>query len=311
MNNKIHEVDPDGDVMLILKSPNAPFAVWDDVELTNAGPSPPKLRAMKKKENKIKKRECKAHFAMFGSVDPGHGPQASPEHESDIEDSEGSLIIEDLSNLENIPAEELPEATEGSIPADVSVLEAHEDLLDNTEPATLDKDSSTSPAPHLVSDSGEEIRFRLSSKHLVLASTYFRKVLSGSWKESISSPDSCYIVGATEWDSEAMLVLMNIIHGWAQRVPRSLNLEMLSKVAVLVDYYDCHEVVALHVECWIRQLDGKLPRKDDRDMILWLWVSWAFQCESIYETITKVALMECKGPLDTLGLPISQRAVGE
>lgn len=40
-----------------------------------------------------------------------------------------------------------------------------------------------------------------------------------------------------------MLILMNIIQGRNRSVPEIINLEMLARLAILVDYYDCHEVL--------------------------------------------------------------------
>ncbi|KAH8655654.1 hypothetical protein BX600DRAFT_385449, partial [Xylariales sp. PMI_506] len=146
--------------------------------------------------------------------------------------------------------------------------------------------------------------FKLSSMHLKLACVYFKKMFQRSWKESSVFIDGYYTVTASEWDAEALLILMNVIHGRSRNVPRSISLEMLAKIAVLVDYYKCYEVVEFHVENWIQELSRSLPNEYNRDLVLWLTVSWVFSHAILFKAITKVATKESKGPLQTFGLPV-------
>lgn len=39
-----------------------------------------------------------------------------------------------------------------------------------------------------------------------------------------------------DWDADALLILMHIMHGQTRRVPRSVSLELLAKIAVLPDH---------------------------------------------------------------------------
>ncbi|KAG5989150.1 hypothetical protein E4U52_005865 [Claviceps spartinae] len=106
-----------------------------------------------------------------------------------------------------------------------------------------------------------EVQFRLSSRHLALASPVFKTMLNGTWKESAAPSDQSkksakprkppkkdsdsstrYDLTATEWDDEVFLMLMNIIHGRNTLVPLSIDLTTLVKLSVLVDYYQCQEV---------------------------------------------------------------------
>lgn len=123
-------------------------------------------------------------------------------------------------------------------------------------------------------------RFRVSSRHLSLASPVFSQMLNGPWKDArnlastntsasatvdgttadktvapvSSSSDSTpprREIEASEWDTDATVILMDIIHGHFSQVPRSLSLVMLAKVAILVDYYKCHEIVSVFSGLWI------------------------------------------------------------
>ncbi|KAH8742305.1 hypothetical protein F5883DRAFT_671819, partial [Diaporthe sp. PMI_573] len=154
-----------------------------------------------------------------------------------------------------------------------------------------------------------QLQMRLSSSHLRLASNYFKRMWNGPWKENSTGPDHCS-VEAEDWDPAALLIVMNIIHGHNRSVPRTVSLEMLAKVAMLVDYYECHERVELFSAIWIENLRHQLPKTYDRDLVLWLLVSWVFSQANIFKLISKIALMECRGPLQTLNLPIPATVVG-
>ncbi|KAK7931237.1 hypothetical protein PG985_001949 [Apiospora marii] len=163
---------------------------------------------------------------------------------------------------------------------------------------------STSPPRADQSWNQADIRMRLSSRHLILASTYFKKMLLGSWRESTGVSGSSHLVDAEGWDENALRILMNIIHGRTRSVPRFVSLETLAKIAVLVDYYECHEVVELVIPIWIDRLKWRLPQECCRDLVLWCLVSRVFSQADLFQTVTKTAVNKCKGPLPALDLPI-------
>jgi hypothetical protein len=159
-----------------------------------------------------------------------------------------------------------------------------------------------------------EIRLRVSSRHLTLASHYFATALNGPWREAApASTDLSRQIFADDWDPEALLILMHIIHGRNRQVPRLIDLELLAKVAVLVDYYKCYEAVELFVELWLQELKGKLPLPNQvcRELILWLCVSWVFGDADLFTSVTSIAVRYSQGPLETLGLPIPESVVGK
>jgi hypothetical protein len=96
----------------------------------------------------------------------------------------------------------------------------------NTEtieiPRASDNEStiSVSPSPP------PELRFKVSSKHLTLASQRFKKILTGDYKEANLAQVTIGV-----FDSEALKILLNIIHGKNSNVPRSLSLEILAKIS--------------------------------------------------------------------------------
>lgn len=228
MEEPLHVLDPVGDIILVLRNPNAPFAVWDEWEGVGSSES--------------------------ASATDEDNPPSPP-------------------------------------------------TLFGDEPAPADDE--------VEPEQPSKIRFRLSSRHLSLASRYFEKQLEAPWKDdSAVSSCGCYYIYADDWDAEALLALVQIMHGRNRSVPRSLNLEMLAKIAVLVDYYECHEAVEVFSEIWFKALESPLPTQSNRDLILGLVVSWVFKQADVFETVTARAMQQCKGPLPTLDLPIPKSLVG-
>lgn len=156
-----------------------------------------------------------------------------------------------------------------------------------------------------------QVQMRVSSSHLTLASPYFKRVIRGDWKEGHSiRSDGRLHLSLLDWDPDAVLILMNIIHGHTRSVPRSVSLEMLAKIAVLLDYYQCFEVAEVFTEMWLNRLEEELPATYSRDLILWIWISWVFRRPERFKVGTVTALKQCRGPIQTLGLPIPTSIVG-
>ncbi|KAK8867596.1 hypothetical protein PGQ11_006174 [Apiospora arundinis] len=270
MASRCHELDPDGDVELILRNPDAPFAEWDENPhakyMLNFLETPIPVSTQVSEEAARRPNEktggrSKATIALFKSLDPGN------------------------------------ESWTAQTPLDPEVPEP--------EPVSEEVETVSSESRNASNiDDDVEVRMRLSSKHLILASAFFKKMLQGPWEESRT-----HSLEASDWDAEALLILMNIIHGRHRAVPRSISLEMLAKISVLVDYYRCHEVVELFATCWILDLRPSLPRKYGRDLTLWLLISWVFSQEDLFKTLTKVAIRETAGPLQTMNLPIPHHLV--
>lgn len=186
--------------------------------------------------------------------------------------------------------------------------------------ATIGKvERLTSPNGRLpdvhVTSKAESIKYLLSSRHLALASRYFASMLKWNGKEaSTRTIDGLHYVDASGWDAQAFLVVMKAMHGKFRGISRCVDLEMLAKVAAIVDYYDCHESLEPLSTIWIEMLSraSPLPKTCDRDLLLWLLVSFVFRNEIIFQHITKTAIRETKGLLPSLDrLPIRSSITGE
>lgn len=173
------------------------------------------------------------------------------------------------------------------------------------DPAAPASESTKDKSP----SSASSITFLVSSHHLKSASSVFRAALTGPWVESTRTKDGRHQIPAEDWDVEALLVVLNIVHGRNNRVPKTVTLE-LCKISVLVDYYHLSEAVRFSKRFWIDGLRASVPKTYGRELILWLCVSWVFQSSSIFQAVTETAIRESPKPVSALQLPISAAVVG-
>lgn len=182
-------------------------------------------------------------------------------------------------------------------------------LEKSTENRPTDASSNDSPDNEPKEEDPEEkpqgIRIRVSSKHLALASPYFKRMLGPNWEEGKSlRATGTTSITATDFDLDALLVVLNAMHGRQDHLPRKLSLEMLANVAVVVDYYQCHGVVDMAKELWINNLKPSFPTTYTENATLWIWVAWVFSAAEEFESATTLAIRQCPGPFSPLGFPI-------
>ncbi|KAK2602753.1 hypothetical protein N8I77_009260 [Diaporthe amygdali] len=290
-----HDLDAGGDVLLTLQNPNEPFAVWGEDEHWELPRPPPP----------VPKSE---HLSGYRLFDPAwiETEQAEPVDQFAFGD--------DAPVVEEVPADQFETFQQDmpEVPVEPQVLVGLSNLSVEQAPEASEV-SETAGARQMLSEDDEvvsnevsQVRFRLSSRHLILASSYFRAMLTGPWEENASRTESFYNVSATDWDEDALQILMDIIHGNSQKVPRSISLELLAKIAVLVDYYKCHDVVRFFSDTWIETLrnEGGVTQEYCRDFVLWLFVSHVFAQPETFRNLTFVAVQQTRGPLRMLGLPM-------
>jgi hypothetical protein len=148
------------------------------------------------------------------------------------------------------------------------------------------------------------VRMRLSSRHLSLASRVFRKTIDEQWTEQLIVGERPNTITTADWDAEAFLIVMNIIHGHHRVVPRLISLDLLGKIAIIVDFYECHEATEIYIDIWISNIMEGLPSSYGRECVLWLSVSWVFSRANEFEEMTALATKGCEGLVETMGLPL-------
>lgn len=151
-----------------------------------------------------------------------------------------------------------------------------------------------------------QVRMLVSSRHLTLASPVFRTMLDGPF-EKVYLASGRQQITASDWDVDAMVILLDIIHGHNKAVPRSLKLPTLARIATIVDYYECHEIVEVFGEIWLLSSeDGWDTGALGLGSMLWLLVAWTFSHAEMFEEMTRMAILESKGPIEVVDLPIPE-----
>ena len=157
----------------------------------------------------------------------------------------------------------------------------------------------------------EMFHVRVSSKHLILASPVFKRMLQPSFKEGqqLSSQGHTELPLPDD-DPAALLVLLHLIHGRIRKVLRTVELGMLTNLAKQVDKYELLETTEMIKDHWIQGLESDIPLSFTNDLLPWMCISWVFRKPEIFSKVTKVAQLESEGILEANQLPIPQSVLG-
>jgi hypothetical protein len=300
----IHEIDPDADTLIVLRNASTVFAPWYKNEKGQAQ-SQMNLDATDDNAYSLVKsfKKKKAKKTSMGARAPNglHADGEYPEKFLRVVFSNTIIVNNDIvAPNAGIEQGMVPESMVGASAV------AHDTLNTPSPKRKPEKDEM----PEIVG-----IHFHVSSRHLMLASPWFKRAMTKEgWSESNrSDEDGLFHITADDWDAEAFLILLNIIHLRNRKVPRKISLEQLAKIAVLVDYYECGEVLEMFTDMWIESLEASatIPSVYCRDLVLWIWTSWVFDLSDQFERATAVAIKRTEKTLSTLDLPIPNMVIGK
>lgn len=296
-------LDPIGDLIVIIQDPN-------DEELeTGIVLNPP--NRVKKKTNAAERRRMRRRELFKDQKPDAILADNKIVHEDGLAlegDGETSLstLGEGMNNLEEL-----------NLTRDVGRADIVEDnATQSANTLGPNKKDFLDPMQPDVTDEPKVAQFRISSSHLRLASSQFRHSLSSAYrgpkKEQFSLEDGtiCDVLRTEQWDPNAFLILLRIVHGHNRQVPGSVNIDTLGKLAILVDYYECHERVELFARHWIEALKGDIPVAYGKTAILWLAVSWVFMEKSIFKRMTEIVLKHSSCPFEADMLPLPPILIG-
>ncbi|KAG4265033.1 hypothetical protein FPRO04_00684 [Fusarium proliferatum] len=167
----------------------------------------------------------------------------------------------------------------------------------------------TPSTPKVTTPPEDEVRLRVSSRHLILASRCFRSSLDGPWSE-VSTTSSFFgkplrQVMAWDWDAVAFAIVLDIVHGRHGAVPRIVDLQLMAHIATIVDFYGFYEAVEIFSEVWYKNICIELKDEYCRETLMWLSVSWVFPNQEPFDRATRAILKHMEGPQpSTDNLPI-------
>ncbi|XP_014558706.1 hypothetical protein COCVIDRAFT_35998 [Bipolaris victoriae FI3] len=148
--------------------------------------------------------------------------------------------------------------------------------------------------------------YQVSSAHLITASPKFGSELLSS-RDDQKDSSSLHHIKCSDWDPEAFEILLNTLHTRYRRVPKQLSLEMLAKIAVMVDHYKCWEAFELISQTWIRHIRvcHPMPQTYSCDLMLWMLVTWVFKLPKEFTRATAIVLRQCtESKIQDMGLRI-------
>ncbi|CAG8879476.1 unnamed protein product [Penicillium salamii] len=356
MNPPNQVIDPDGEVIIILRNADCPFAQpfentatgkASDIpleihnglrstetlfnfstfrfELPEQSQPPPEEKAMNSKGKKKKRKKERKYGETQTALDEYAAFEPAAEEESAaFEPTAEESAVEETATVE--PTSEEPTAEEPTAEeptAEEPTAEEPTAEEPTAEEPTAEEPTAEEPTaeePAAEESAAEEsaaefgtldyVRIQVSAKHLTFASSVFKKILTGGWKESITYLQKGSVeITAESWDTEAFLILLRAIHGQYYYIPRKLTLEMLAKVAMIADYYECKTALYIMKDIWIDNLKEKIPRTVSRDLILWLWIAWVFQLHSQFKISTLIAMSRSDDWVVSFGLPIPANVI--
>lgn len=316
------------DTILLLKNPGLVFAEWtqpvppNEVEIAEEEAIRSLLtrRKLNKKEQKLLKKRLASGSSRHSSHEPVIDNQGFAASQALLaENGESSSATATRLNgrsegMEQDLSEVGPSEIQHTFPVPEMVEPGSGNGNDLSSVIMID-DSAAGAVPQAMTEPEEEgIRFQVCAGNLKSASPWFNRALNKDvWMESSRNPeDGWFRITAQDWDEEAFVILMNVLHLRNHKVPRTLTLQMLAKFALLVDYYECNESVDLAVSIWVADLRVKapIPKTYCRDLILWIWISWTFKLSDLFKQATAVTIRQSTEPIHNLGLPIPVRITG-
>ncbi|CAI7658096.1 unnamed protein product [Penicillium crustosum] len=342
MNQPTHIIDPDGEVIIILRNADPPFAQALDHMVTGGTlpesghclqgpdeaieplpeaiePLPEVIEPPQRLSRKVKMKNKKGKKLRVIRTPPAE-PAVEPEPEpAPMEEPEPAEPEPELAEPAPEPAEPEPEPAEPEPEPAEPEPEPAEPEPEPAEPEPEPAEPEPEPAePEPAVDEeickpldGNCFYIQVSAKHLTLASPVFKRILTGGWKESIAYLQKSSVeITADSWDIEAFLVVLHAIHAKNKRIPQKLTLEMLAKVAVIADYYECKESLYIITDIWFNSLEERIPTTYSRDLILWLWVSWFFQRPSQFKESTSNVISCSENHISGWKLPIPDKVIG-
>ncbi|KAI8670095.1 hypothetical protein NCS56_00813400 [Fusarium sp. Ph1] len=149
--------------------------------------------------------------------------------------------------------------------------------------------------------------FKVSMKHLTLASPRAKKMFGGNYTEAQPDAD-----GLRRWtfgpifDPAAFEIVMNAIHGYTHKMPWTVTLETLAKISAIVDDLDCAQSLWFFAKTWIAELDTHM---NDDNVRWWMLISFVFDEQEQFYSATLDAILEGDGPFDARGLPIRPKII--
>lgn len=184
-------------------------------------------------------------------------------------------------------------------------------ILPCVEEAVGAEDDQNTPSK--VTQNRSEFHFKVSMKHLQLASRRAKAMFTGGYKES----KPMEVDGLRHWafepmfDPDAFTTVMEIIHGKTQHFPQQVPLDHMAEIATIVDDLECQGAVWFFAKMWMSPLKYKLSHANcDENLTRWILIAYVFHEPEVFKSATLKAICSSTEPISTFGLPIRPKIIG-
>ncbi|KAJ4245769.1 hypothetical protein NW762_013893 [Fusarium torreyae] len=224
-----------------------------------------------------------------------------------------ALLILRCPNQQRVPSAEKQEAPEDDEIASAGTDTSAQMQKNNPIRCPTTCDDLQSLLPYQSDGDPNEIQFRVSTRHLRMVSPVFRAMIEGKYKESQPNSQGLSEIRASDWNAQAFMMLLDIIHGHHRDVPRRPDLEIIAHVGLLVDYYDCLEIVEIFWDLWIYFIkdwhifswptfvgySASNAKHFSNDEMLLLFIAWAFRSRTAFTGLTSWMIINTTGLTET------------
>lgn len=154
---------------------------------------------------------------------------------------------------------------------------------------------------------GRQVSWRVSSEKLKSASVYFRDLATQDWNEGQTSEQGYkYTITVEGWSETALHKLILRIHGQEISLNElQANPKLCAQLAVIVDKYQCHDLFELSFPV----VSGRYPYNEN--LLFSLFSSWVFRDEENFRVFSKAIIMQARGRMHTLGMPIREPIISK
>ncbi|TGO88743.1 hypothetical protein BPOR_0144g00130 [Botrytis porri] len=143
-------------------------------------------------------------------------------------------------------------------------------------------------------------------------------MLTGDSKEAVELREK----GRTEIplpddDACVMITLVNVLHGRLKSITKYLDLILLSRIAILVDKYQCHESTEFVVKVWTVKYRVSPWSRSWYFAAYWIFVAWMFGLDDEFKEATEKIIRQSDMGLGAilrdynLALPITERVINK
>lgn len=165
-------------------------------------------------------------------------------------------------------------------------------------------ESSTMLDNPVVGYLSSRAKYRVSSKHMILASRYMKRSLKRITGSDGKLPDPAEVT-LLDCNQDALVIILNIIHGYNRGVPRSLDIKVLVNIANVVRYLECQEVVDTFAYIWLQKVrEAQDPKAIVPD---WVYASYVLGDSKAFQMATKSVQRHKSSSLHRFNPPIPSR----